>query len=118
VKEGEGEGVRAVGYAEADAKSRLADALKKINEAALQVRQIEKDEKIGVTAAEALKNADIRFINAGAPNSILDLFTPAGGANLGGMINALEATNPSLYQDLKHWLTSRLSKAQPGAKGE
>jgi flotillin len=104
VKNGEAEGVRSVGYAEADAKSRLADALKKINEAALEVRQIEKDEKIGVTAAEAFKNADIRFINAGPTTSLMDLFTPSGGANLGGMLNALEATNPELYQELKKWL--------------
>lgn len=110
VKGGEAEGVRAVGYAEADAKSRLADALKKINDAALQVRQIEKDEKIGVTAAEALKNADIRFINAGPTTSLMDLFTPSGGANLGGMINALEATSPALYQELKSWLAGRLSR--------
>ncbi len=118
VKEGEGEGVRAVGYAEADAKSRLADALKKINEAALDVRRIEKDERIGVTAAEALKNADIRFINAGAPSSILDLFTPSGGANLGGMINALEATNPTLYREVKQWLGARIAKPGDGKSVE
>ncbi len=109
-REGEAEGVRAVGFAEADAKSKLADALKKINEAALQVRQIEKDEKIGVTAAEALKHADIRLINAGPPTSFLDLFTPSGGANIGGMINALEATNPALYTELKQWVLSRLAQ--------
>jgi hypothetical protein len=34
----------------------------------------------------------------------MDLFTPSGGANLGGMLNALEATNPELYQELKKWL--------------
>ena len=96
-REGEAEGVRAVGYAEADAKSKLADALKKINEAALDVRRIEKDEKIGVTAAQALQKADIKFINAGKATSLLDLFTPSGGANIGGMLSGLQATHPDAY---------------------
>ena len=107
-RSGEAEGVRAVGYADADAKSKLADALKKINEAALDVRRIEKDEKIGVTAAEALKNADIKFINAGKPNSLLDLFTPSGGASIGGMIAGVEATNPEAYADIMSFVAKRL----------
>ncbi|HUW55889.1 MAG TPA: SPFH domain-containing protein [Planctomycetota bacterium] len=109
-KTGEAEGVRAVGYAEADAKSKLADALKKINEAALDVRRIEKDEKIGVTAAQALQKADIKFINAGQPNSLLDLFTPSGGASIGGMIAGLEATNPEAYGDILGFIRKRTGR--------
>lgn len=100
VKSGEAEGIKTIGFAEAEAKNKLADALKKINESSLDVRRIEKDEKIGVTAAEALKNAQIKFINAGTPTSILDLFTPTGGAQLGGMFAALQAANPEVYQTL------------------
>lgn len=51
-------------------------------------------------AYKALKNAQIKFINAGAPTSILDLFSPAGGAQLGGMLTALQAANPEVYQTL------------------
>ena len=115
-REGEAEGVRAVGYAEADAKSKLADALKKINEAALDVRRIEKDEKIGVTAAQALQNADIKFINAGKPNSLLDLFTPSGGASIGGMIAGVEATNPEAYAEIVGFIARRLGGGD-GKKG-
>jgi len=109
---GEAEGVRAVGYAEADAKSKLADALKKINEAALDVRRIEKDEKIGVTAAEALKHAEIKFINAGKPNSLLDLFTPSGGASIGGMLSGLQATNPEAYGEIMSFIGERTGRGK------
>jgi len=107
---GEAEGVRAVGYAEADAKSKLADALKKINEAALDVRRIEKDEKIGVTAAQALQKADIKFINAGKATSLLDLFTPSGGANIGGMLAGLQATHPDAYVAIQKILDTTRGK--------
>ena len=115
-KTGEAEGVRAVGYAEADAKSKLADALKKINEAALDVRRIEKEEKIGVTAAEALKNADIKFINAGQPNSLLDLFTPSGGASIGGMLAGIQAANPEAYADIIDFIGKRTGKGDGKGK--
>lgn len=115
---GEAEGVRAVGYAEADAKSKLADALKKINEAALDVRRIEKDEKIGVTAAQALQKADIKFINAGKPNSLLDLFTPSGGASIGGMLAGIEATNPGGYAEILNFISKRVGKGDGKARTE
>ena len=86
--------------------------MKKINEAALDVRLIEKDEKIGVTAAEALKNAEIKFINAGQPNSLLDLFTPSGGASIGGMLAGMEAANPEAYADIASFITERLGKGK------
>jgi flotillin len=114
---GEAEGVRAVGYAEADAKSKLADALKKINEAALDVRRIEKDEKIGITAAQALQKAEIKFINAGKAQSLLDLFTPSGGANIGGMLSGIEAVNPDAYAEIMEFISKRLGKGEGESEG-
>ncbi|MBI3609846.1 MAG: hypothetical protein HY204_03980 [Nitrospirae bacterium] len=100
VKSSEAEGIRLVGEAEAEAKSKLADALKKINESSLDVRRIEKDERIGLAAADALKNAQIKLIHAGAPTSLLDLLSPAGGAHLGGMLAALQASDPEMHEKL------------------
>lgn len=100
IKMSEAEGIRRVGEADAEAKSKLADALKKINDSSLDVRKIEKEEKIGLAVAEALKNAEVKIIQAGAPTNLLDLFTPAGGSHLGGMLAAIQATHPEAYQKL------------------
>jgi hypothetical protein len=70
-REGEAEGVRAVGYAEADAKSKLADALKKINDAALDVRE---QFDLVLTGDEPLRS------NSDAP--LLCLPLPQGAENL------------------------------------
>lgn len=60
----------------------------------IQIRQIEANEKVGLTQAENIKGADIKII-AGAGNvaegvnGAVGLFSPKGGFNLAGMLETL-----------------------------
>lgn len=59
-----------------------------------KIRQIEANQAVGVKQAEALAKADIKVIaNAGAPtagvSNVMDLFTPKGGTQLAGFVEAL-----------------------------
>lgn len=71
----------------------------------LGVKEIDKNQVVGVAQAEALKAANIKVIaNSGdVPNGVtkvMDLLTPRGGAQLGGMVEAL-AQNPTVAGVLK-----------------
>jgi flotillin len=60
----------------------------------ITIRQVEKDEKVGIAQAEALTEADVKVIsNTGDPvsgmNSVMDLFTSKGGTNLGAMLEGI-----------------------------
>jgi flotillin len=64
----------------------------------LGIRQIEANQVIGVEQAKALEKAGIKIIaNAGNPvegvNTVMDMFTPKGGTQLGGMLEALVNTD-------------------------
>lgn len=104
IKEQEGiaEGKKKVLFAEAEGLSKKADAMKKINDSAKEVRRIEKDEKIGVELARAYQKADIKVIQTGdKPKSLLDLASSAdGGASLGAAMASLNATNPELGKQI------------------
>ena len=63
----------------------------------VNIREVEATEAIGVASADALKAADVKIIaNAGNAADGLKgaagIFTPTGGTNLGGMLEALAQT--------------------------
>lgn len=63
----------------------------------LGVRNIEKDQAVGVEQAKALVAADVKIIaNAGdavgGAKTVMDMFTSKGGTQLGGMVEALSQT--------------------------
>ena len=63
----------------------------------IQIRQVEASEKVGVEMASAMQHADLKIIaNSGDVQSgmtkLTDVFTPAGGTSLGGMLEALSQT--------------------------
>lgn len=97
---GEAEAIKAKGDAVGKAKEAEARGLNALAKAGETFRLIEKEEKIGLALAQALTDADLRFINAGPINSFADLFSPKGGAQIGGMLEALSQTNPKLYEKL------------------
>lgn len=90
--------IRAQKVAEAEGLSRIADAQKKQQENAKEIRLIERDEAVYKAYAEALAQADVRFIGSGDPKGFLDLFTPGGGlkigGSLGGVVAGLQNTSP------------------------
>ena len=129
-KEGEAEGiekvgsaeasvVRAKGLAEAEAKEKMADALNKFNEAAKIIRDIEKEERVGLAGMEALGTADLKLISTGELRSFTDLFSAKGGANLGAMLHSMQQTDPGALEKIKGILGSIIpggSKSTPPAK--
>lgn len=103
------DGIRANGEAEAEAKKQMELApvhaqitlAQEIGENEgyqkylIRLREVEREETVGVEQAKALHKADVKVIaNAGADvssgmNSVMDLFTTKGGTNMAGMIEAL-----------------------------
>ena len=92
----EAEGTKAKLVAEADGMMAKAKAQEYQQEKAKVIRMIEKDERIGLALAEALQKANIEYIGSGNPKNFMDLFSVTGGLNVGGMLKAIEATDPDL----------------------
>lgn len=101
----------AVGNAKADAEKAMQLApvtaqitlaekiaeLSKYQEYLTTIRQIEANQVVGVEQAKALTAANIKVIaNSGDPvggvTSVMDLFTPKGGTQIGAMLEALAQT--------------------------
>jgi len=109
-KKKEAEGIAAEGEAKASAEKAMQLAPveaqivlakeiggnKSYQEYLVTIRQVEAAEKVGVEQAAALEHADVRVIsNAGTPaegvTKVMDLFSPAGGAKIVGMMETLSA---------------------------
>jgi flotillin len=82
---GEAAFIREKGYADADAKQKLQDALNKFGENAIRALiaeiMVEKDRQIGVETAKALKEADLKVFSGGDAGK--------QGFDLGQMVNSL-----------------------------
>ena len=111
-KKKEAEGIQAEGTARADAKTKdqlasvtaqttLAKEIgenRQYQEYLVAVEQVKANKEVGIEQAKNLGNADIKVIaNGGDVNgglaSARELFTPKGGTNLGGMLEALVQTD-------------------------
>jgi flotillin len=95
-----GEAEKAVLLAPVAAQITLAEKIAQLpayQQYLVSIRSIEKDEAVGKVQAEALKEADIKVIaNTGEPvqgvSSVMELFTPKGGTQVGAMIEAFKQT--------------------------
>lgn len=106
------EGILAVGTSNAEAKRleematvspqiALADEIGSndgYQDYLIKIRDVEKDETVGVEQAKALQDAGIKVIvNSGDVNSgmdsLLDLLTTKGGTNIAGMVEAIRQTD-------------------------
>lgn len=72
----------------------------------VRIRGVEAQQAVGVANAEALKAADIKVIATGGSvqsslGSVSELFTPKGGATIGGMIEGLEAVAPAAVEAVR-----------------
>ena len=105
------EGIKLEGDAKAEAEKKMQLAsvetqltlAKEIGENAgyqnylIQIRQLEANEKGGLAQAENIKGADVKIIDgagdvSGGVSSAMDVFSPKGGFNLAGMLEALTST--------------------------
>ena len=93
--------IKAKKVAEAEGLSAYADAQKKQQEYAKEIRVIEKDQIVGLALASALQAANIKYIGSGAPKDFMDLFSVAGGMSAGGsigtMLGMIKETDPELH---------------------
>ena len=112
----EAEGTKAKLVAEADGMLAKAKAQEYQQEKAKIIRMIEKDERVGLALAEALKSANIEYIGSGKPENFIDLFTVNGGLNVGGMLKALETTDPDLADKVVTAIGSIMEKGTPHDK--
>ncbi|MDD4437647.1 MAG: SPFH domain-containing protein [Tissierellia bacterium] len=96
--------IKAKKVAEAEGLSAYADAQKKQQEYAKEIRLIEKDQVVGLALAEALKAANIKYIGSGQPKDFMDLFSVAGGMSTGGsigtMLDMIRETDPELHKSV------------------
>lgn len=80
----------------------------------VSIEQVKAGQAVGVSMAEALKDADLKVIaNAGGVQegvtNLMGMLNPAGGTNLAGMLAALGQTNEG--KSLLNGLTNRVSGA-------
>lgn len=126
------EGIQAVGSAKAEAEKAMLLApvnaqltlAKEIGENQsyqaylIEVRKVEATEAVGKEMAAAMKEADLKVIaNSGSVQngvaSLGDIFTPAGGTSIAGMLEALAQTDQG--KALVAGITSKLSAEAPAA---
>lgn len=124
------EGIQAVGSAKAEAEKAMLLApvnaqltlAKEIGENQsyqaylIEVRKVEATEAVGKEMAAAMKEADLKVIaNSGSVQngvaSLGDIFTPAGGTSIAGMLEALAQTDQG--KALVAGITSKLSAEAP-----
>jgi len=96
--------IKAKKVAEAEGLSALADAQKKQQDTAKEIRMIEKDQVVGLALAKALETAKIEYIGSGAPKDFMDLFSVGGGmstgASIGTMLGMIKKTDPDLHNSV------------------
>lgn len=106
------EGTKAQLFAEADGMMEKAKAQEYQQTNAQAIRMIEKDERIGLALAEALKAADVQYIGSGNPENFLDLFTVKGGLGIGGMLKALNAAEPDATEKIASLIKSVVDRSE------
>ncbi len=107
----EAEVIKQKGLSKAMALDKLADAQKKQQEFAEVIRRIEMEEKVRMETAIALQKADMKFISAGSPKTLMDLLSPEGGlsagAGIGTLLMGLQETDPETYKKITKFLSGK-----------
>lgn len=86
------------------------------------IKQVEAGQAVGIAMADAIKQADLKIISSGAQDGnitkgvagLADMFTPAGGTKLTGMLAALSQTDEG--KALLGAVTNRLTGDKPSAE--
>ena len=121
IGQGEAAAIQARGLAEGKAKEAVAEGMNVLARAGKDYRTIDYLQAVQTEFARAMQSADIKFISTQPPGRFLELFTPSGGASIGGALSALNQTGgteeigkivqglksyaPGLYDSVKKALT-------------
>ncbi len=89
---GEAAATEAKGLAEGKAKEAVARGMNILAEAGKDYRTIDYLQAVQSEFAKAMQSAEIKFISTQPPGRFLELFTPQGGASIGGALSALGQT--------------------------
>ncbi|MGM0470959.1 MAG: SPFH domain-containing protein [Bacillota bacterium] len=121
--EAEAEAIEKQGLAEAKVEEEKAKAFNQYTDDAIQALTAEdivnKEKEIGISLAQALSESDMKFINAGQSNTLLELLgTASGGANLGSMIDSLQSTADLDLGELSEKLLADKDQEQISQKEE
>jgi flotillin len=86
VGQGEAAAIEARGLAEGKAKEAVAEGMNVLAEAGKDYRTIDYLQSVQTEFAKAMQDADIKFISTQPPGRFIELFTPQGGASVGGAL--------------------------------
>jgi flotillin len=92
IGEGEAAAISAKGLAEGKAKEAVAKGMNVLAKAGKDYRMIDYLQAVQGEFAKAMQQADIKYISTQPPGRFLELFTPQGGASLGGALSAFGGT--------------------------
>jgi uncharacterized membrane protein YqiK len=92
IGQGEAAAIQARGLAEGKAKEAVAEGMNVLARAGKDYRTIDYLQAVQTEFARAMQAADIKFISTQPPGRFLELFTPSGGASIGGALSALNQT--------------------------
>ncbi len=92
VGQGEAAAIEAKGLAEGKAKEAVAKGMNILARAGKDYRMIDYLQAVQTEFAKAMQQADIKYISTQPPGRFLELFTPHGGASIGGALSALGET--------------------------
>lgn len=92
IGQGEAAAIEAKGLAEGKAKEAVAEGMNVLARAGKDYRTIDYLQAVQTEFAKAMQAADIKFISTQPPGRFLELFTPSGGASIGGALSALNQT--------------------------
>ncbi len=95
VGQGEAAAIEARGLAEGKAKEAVAKGMNILAKAGKDYRTIDYLQAVQSEFAKAMQAADIKFISTQPPGRFLELFTPQGGASIGGALSAFGQTGGS-----------------------
>ena len=136
IGQGQAAAIEAKGIAEGKAKEAVASGMNILAKAGKEYRTIDYLQSVQTEFAKAMQGADIKFISTQPPGRFLELFTPQGGASMGGALSALSQTGgteelakliqglrksaPELYESVKHAIAGEVEEPpeKPAAPGK
>lgn len=140
VKEGDAEGTKALGRADAEvihvtgiaeaqvveakglAKAKATEAealaLNRLETSGKEFLELDVKKAIGLAGMDALGRGQIKLISTQPLENVLDLFGASGGAHIGAMVEAAEATNPKVKSILDTILKTVASKLEKVTNAE
>jgi len=94
--------IRVKKIANADGMMAEAKAQEYQQNKAIEIKKLEVFLAAAMEYAKALQSANVKFFGTGDTKSFIDMFSPQGGINVGGMLTALKETDEDTYNGIKN----------------